>query len=86
LVDASRRELFKKMGITMAGAGVIGASALKSVSDHEAFKKIHSELEELSNRFDELDSRTKWLVKIALTYTGIDFLTDVASIIWLGND
>ena len=66
MVETSRRELFKKMGLTMAGAGVISASALKSVSDHEAFKKIHSELEKLSNRFDELDSRTKLGLKIGL--------------------
>ena len=80
-MDKSRRELFKKMGFVAASAGSAATMSLGSIREDERFTGALHEIEKLKASFDDLDGRTKLIIKLALTYAGIDFLTDVAAIV-----
>ena len=80
-LDKSRRELFKKMGFVAAGAGTVATMSLGSIREDEHFTGALHEIEKLKASFEDLDGRTKLIIKLALTYAGIDFLTDVAAIL-----
>ena len=84
-MDLSRRDAFRKIGFTLAGVGAVGTSGIDAALGSEKLERLGAEIEHLQRRYDELDARTKLLIKVALTYTGIDILSDVASIVWLSD-
>jgi len=80
-MNKGRRDVFKKLGIAAVGAGAATMPSLASFREDERFERALQEIDKLQARFEDLDGRTKLIIKLALTYAGIDFLTDVAAIV-----
>lgn len=77
----SRREMFKKLGLAAVGVGGATTGGFSLIREDERLIGALHEIEKLKASFDDLDGRTKLIIKLALTYAGIDFLTDVAAIV-----
>ncbi len=79
-MDIQRRVLLKQLGLGSAGvtvaAGLYQSAAV--LEDGGALAK--EELLKLKKAYELLDARTKLILKLLLTLTGIDFLSDLALI------
>ena len=84
-MDLSRRDAIRKIGFTFAGVGAAGLANVHAAFDPDNLEKLRAEIEYLQQRYEKLDGKTKLLFKVALTYAGIDIVSDVASIVWLSD-
>ena len=82
-MDLSRRDAFRKLDLPLLAWR--STSGIDAALGSEKLERLGAEIEHLQRRYDELDSRTKLLIPVALTYTGIDILSDGASIVWLSD-
>jgi hypothetical protein len=80
-MDIDRRGVFKKLGVGVAGITVASAAGYRSAILDEGGQKAKEELARLKEAYEMLDTRTKLIVKLVLTATGIDFLSDTALIL-----
>jgi hypothetical protein len=80
-VNKSRRDVFKQLGFAAVGMGAAATASLPSFREDERFIGALQEIDKLKASFEDLDGRTKLIAKLAITYAGIDFLTDLVAIV-----
>ena len=80
-MNKSRRDAFKQLGFAAVGVGAAATVSIESFREDERFRGALQEIDKLKASFEDLDGRTKLIIKLAMTYAGIDFLTDVAAIV-----
>ena len=80
-MDINRRDIFKKLGVGVAGIAVAAGAGKSSAVLDEGGLKAKEELVRLKEAYEMLDARTKLVVKLVVTATGIDFLSDAALIL-----
>lgn len=76
-MNRGRRTLLKHLGL--GSAGITVAAGLYPVLE-EGGEVAKEELLRLKKAYELLDARTKLIMKLLLTVTGIDFLSDLALI------
>lgn len=69
----SRRSALKYLGVSSAGvalanAALVGKKKIKAGSDD-----AKQEIDQLKKSFEELDAKTKFIMRIILFLTGLDF-------------
>jgi hypothetical protein len=79
-MDIDRRGVFKRLSVGVAGIAVAVGTSRSSAVSNEGGQKMKEELARLKEAYEMLDARTKLVVKLVLTATGIDFLSDAALI------
>lgn len=79
-MNRGRRTLLKHLGLGSAGITVAAGLYQGAAVLEEGGEVAKEELLRLKKAHEMLDARTKLIMKLLLTVTGIDFLSDLALI------
>ena len=79
-MNIQRRALLKHLGLGSAGMTVAAGLYQGAAVLEEGGEGAKEELMRLKKAYELLDARTKHIMKLLLTVTGIDFLSDIALI------
>ena len=79
-MNRGRRTLLKHLGLGSAGITVAAGLYQGAAVLEEGGEGAKGELLRLKEAYELLDARTKLIMKLLLTVTGIDFLSDLALI------
>lgn len=77
----NRRGVFKRLCVGSAGVAVAAVIGERSTALDEGGHKAKEELIRLKEAYETLDARTKLILKLLLTATGIDFVSDLGLIV-----
>ena len=79
-MNIQRRALLKQLGLGSAGMTVAAGLYQGAAVLEDGGELAKEELMRLEKAYELLDARTKLIMKLLLTVTGIDFLSDIALI------
>ena len=79
-MNIQRRALLKQLGLGSAGMTVAAGLYQGAAGLEEGGEVAKEELVRLKKAYELLDARTKLIMKLLLTVTGINFLSDIALI------
>lgn len=79
-MNIQRRALLKQLGLGSAGITVAAGLYQGAAVLDESGEAAKEELLRLKKAYEMLDARTKLILKLLLTVTGIDFVSDLAMI------
>jgi hypothetical protein len=67
-----RRKFLKMFGVSSAGVALAGAAAASKVKIKESGEDAKAEIEKLQKAYEELDQRSKLILKLVLVLSGLD--------------
>ena len=68
----SRRKFLRMFGVSSAGVALAGAAAASKATIKEGGEGAKAELEKLQKAYEELDKRSKLIMKVVLLASGLD--------------
>ena len=68
----SRRKFLRMFGVSSAGVALAGAAAASKVKIKESGEDAKAEIEKLQKAYEELDQRSKLILKLVLVLSGLD--------------
>jgi hypothetical protein len=68
----SRRKFLRMFGVSSAGVALAGAAAASKATIKEGGEGAKAELEKLQKAYEELDKRSKLILKVVLLASGLD--------------
>ena len=68
----SRRKFLRMFGVSSAGVALAGAAAASKVKIKEGGEDAKAEIEKLQKAYEELDKRSKLILKLVLVLSGLD--------------
>ena len=69
-----RRKFLKLLGISSAGIGVASAIAASKEKIQDGSEQAKQEIERLKTAYEELDGRSKLILRLILALSGLDLL------------
>ena len=67
-----RRKFLKLFGVSSAGVALAGAAAASKAKIKEGGEDAKAEIEKLQKAYEELDKRSKLILKLILVLSGLD--------------
>ncbi|MEL0008031.1 MAG: hypothetical protein VW686_11880 [Luminiphilus sp.] len=67
-----RRKFLKLFGVSSAGVALAGAAAASKAKIKEGGEDAKAEIEKLQKAYEELDQRSKLILKLILVLSGLD--------------
>jgi hypothetical protein len=71
-----RRRFLKMLGVSSAGIALTSAASASKDKLKAGNEDIKREIENLKKSYEELDNRSKGILRIILVITGLDFFFD----------
>ena len=68
----SRRKFLRMFGVSSAGVALAGAVAASKAKIKEGGEDAKAEIEKLQKAYEELDKRSKLILKLILVLSGLD--------------
>ena len=68
----SRRKFLRMFGVSSAGVALAGAAAASKAKIKEGGEDAKAEIEKLQKAYEELDKRSKLILKLILVLSGLD--------------
>jgi hypothetical protein len=68
----SRRKFLRMFGVSSAGVALAGAAAASKATIKEGGEGAKAEIEKLQKAYEELDKRSKLILKVVLLASGLD--------------
>ena len=68
----SRRKFLRMFGVSSAGVALAGAAAASKAKIKEGGEDAKAEIEKLQKAYEELDKRSKLIMKVVLLASGLD--------------
>ena len=68
----SRRKFLRMFGVSSAGVALAGAAAASKAKIKEGGEDAKAEIEKLQKAYEELDKRSKLILKVVLLASGLD--------------
>ena len=68
----SRRKFLRMFGVSSAGVALASAAATSKAKIKEGGEDAKAEIEKLQKAYEELDKRTKLILKLVLVLSGLD--------------
>ena len=68
----SRRKFLRMFGVSSAGVALAGAVAASKAKIKEGGEDAKAEIEKLQKAYEELDKRSKLILKLVLVLSGLD--------------
>jgi hypothetical protein len=68
----SRRKFLRMFGVSSAGVALAGAAAASKATIKEGGEGAKAEIEKLQKAYEELDKRSKLILKAVLLASGLD--------------
>ena len=68
----SRRKFLRMFGVSSAGVALAGAAAASKATIKEGGEGAKAELEKLQKAYEELDKRSKLILKVVMLASGLD--------------
>ena len=68
----SRRKFLRMFGVSSAGVALAGAAAASKATIKEGGDGAKAEIEKLQKAYEELDKRSKLILKVVLLASGLD--------------
>ena len=69
-----RRKFLKLIGVSTAGLGVASAVAASKEKISDGSEQAKQEIERLKKAYEELDGRSKLILRLILALSGLDIL------------
>ena len=69
---SSRRKFLRMFGVSSAGLALAGAAAASKAKIKEGGEDAKAEIEKLQKAYEELDKRSKLILKVVLLASGLD--------------
>ncbi|MEC8821872.1 MAG: hypothetical protein VYA08_13335 [Pseudomonadota bacterium] len=73
----NRRRFLKIFGFSSAGVALAGAMSQSKAVIDEGGDQAKEEIEKLKKAYEELDARSKLILRLLLFFSGIDILTSI---------
>ena len=70
----SRRKFLRMFGVSSAGVALAGAAAASKAKIKEGGEDAKAEIEKLQKAYEELDKRSKLILRLVLVLSGLDIL------------
>jgi len=67
-----RRKFLKLFGVSSAGVALAGAAAASKAKIKEGGEDAKAEIEKLQKAYEELDKRSKLILRLVLVLSGLD--------------
>ena len=67
-----RRKFLKLFGVSSAGVALAGAAAASKAKIKEGGEDAKAEIEKLQKAYEELDQRSKLILRLVLVLSGLD--------------
>ena len=74
--DQKRRGFLKFLGVSGAGVALASAAAASKEKIKEGTDDTKDEIEKLKKAYEDLDNRSKSILRVILLITGLDFFID----------
>jgi hypothetical protein len=71
----NRRHFLKLLGISSAGVALAGAVTESKAVIDEGGDQAKEEIAKLKKAYEELDTRSKFILRLVLALSGVDILT-----------
>ncbi len=68
----SRRKFLRMFGVSSAGVALAGAAAASKAKIKEGGEDAKAEIEKLQKAYEELDKRSKLILRVVLILSGLD--------------
>ena len=68
----SRRKFLRLFGVSSAGVALAGAAAASKAKIKEGGEDAKAEIEKLQKAYEELDKRSKLILRLVLILSGLD--------------
>ena len=68
----SRRKFLRMFGVSSAGVALAGAAAASQAKIKEGGEDAKAEIEKLQKAYEELDKRSKLILRLVLLLSGLD--------------
>ena len=68
----SRRKFLRMFGVSSAGVALAGAAAASKAKIKEGGEDAKAEIEKLQKAYEELDKRSKLILRLVLVLSGLD--------------
>ena len=68
----SRRRFLRMFGVSSAGVALVSAAATSKAKIKEGGEDAKAEIEKLQKSYEELDKRSKFILKLVLVLSGLD--------------
>ena len=68
----SRRKFLRLFGVSSAGVALAGAAAASKAKIKEGGEDAKAEIEKLQKAYEELDKRSKLILRLVLVLSGLD--------------
>ncbi len=68
----SRRKFLRVFGVSSAGVALAGAAAASKARIKEGGEEAKAEIEKLQKAYEELDKRSKLILRLVLLLSGLD--------------
>ena len=68
----SRRKFLRMFGVSSAGVALAGAAAASKAKIKEGGEDAKAEIKKLQKAYEELDKRSKLILKVVLLASGLD--------------
>tara|TARA_B100001063_G_C16641020_1_gene490833 strand:+ start:388 stop:639 length:252 start_codon:yes stop_codon:yes gene_type:complete len=68
----SRRKFLRMFGVSSAGVALAGAAAASKATIKEGGEDAKAEIKKLQKAYEELDKRSKLILKVVLLASGLD--------------
>lgn len=74
--NQNRRRFLKFLGVSGAGVALANAAAVSKEKLREGADNTKEEIEDLKKAYENLDNRSKSIIRVILMVTGLDFFID----------
>jgi hypothetical protein len=74
--NQNRRGFLKFLGVSGAGVALANAAAVSKERLREGADNTKEEIEDLKKAYENLDNRSKSIIRVILMVTGLDFFID----------
>jgi len=71
-----RRRFLKMLGVSSAGVALTSAASASKEKLKAGNEEAKQEIEKLKKAYEDLDSRSKGILRVILVITGLDFFMD----------
>ena len=71
-IPNSRRKFLRMFGVSSAGVVLAGAAATSKAKIKEGGEDAKAEIEKLQKAYEELDKRSKLILRVVLILSGLD--------------